>query len=100
MAVTGAITSKYRNADQICVCTIRILAQDDVSMPSPYDWPRLPGDEGFEPGAVIGPLIDMKAVEKVEAQIANAVNKAPRSSPAASAAHSAPPSLSRRSRSR
>jgi acyl-CoA reductase-like NAD-dependent aldehyde dehydrogenase len=24
--------------------------------------------EGFEPGAVIGPLIDMKAVEKVEAR--------------------------------
>jgi hypothetical protein len=26
--------------------------------------------DGFEPGAVIGPLIDMKAVEKVEAHIA------------------------------
>src|SRR5262245_40204091 len=31
--------------------------------------------EGFEPGAVIGPLIDMKAVEKVEAHIADAVKK-------------------------
>ena len=30
---------------------------------------------GFEPGAVIGPLIDMKAVEKVEAHIADAVKK-------------------------
>jgi succinate-semialdehyde dehydrogenase / glutarate-semialdehyde dehydrogenase len=29
--------------------------------------------DGFEPGAVIGPLIDMKAVEKVEAHIADAV---------------------------
>ena len=27
----------------------------------------------FEPGAVIGPLIDMKAVEKVEAHIAEAL---------------------------
>ena len=26
--------------------------------------------DGFEPGVVIGPLIDMKAVEKVEARIA------------------------------
>ena len=26
--------------------------------------------DGFEPGTVIGPLIDMKAVEKVEAHIA------------------------------
>jgi acyl-CoA reductase-like NAD-dependent aldehyde dehydrogenase len=31
--------------------------------------------DGFEPGAVIGPLIDMKAVEKVEAHIADAAKK-------------------------
>jgi succinate-semialdehyde dehydrogenase/glutarate-semialdehyde dehydrogenase len=31
--------------------------------------------EGFEPGAVIGPLIDMKAVEKVQAHIGDAVKK-------------------------
>ncbi len=31
--------------------------------------------DGFEPGAVIGPLIDMRAVEKVEARIADAVRK-------------------------
>jgi succinate-semialdehyde dehydrogenase / glutarate-semialdehyde dehydrogenase len=33
------------------------------------------GADGFEPGAVIGPLIDMKVVEKVEAHIADAVKK-------------------------
>jgi succinate-semialdehyde dehydrogenase/glutarate-semialdehyde dehydrogenase len=31
--------------------------------------------DGFEPGAVIGPLIDTKAVEKAEAHIADAVKK-------------------------
>ena len=31
--------------------------------------------DGLAPGAVIGPLIDMKAVEKVEAHIADAVKK-------------------------
>jgi Aldehyde dehydrogenase family len=31
--------------------------------------------DGFEPGAVIGPLIDMTAVEKVEAHIADAVKE-------------------------
>jgi acyl-CoA reductase-like NAD-dependent aldehyde dehydrogenase len=31
--------------------------------------------DGFEPGAVIGPLIDMKAVEKVEAHVPDAVKK-------------------------
>jgi hypothetical protein len=30
---------------------------------------------GFEPGALIGPLIDMKAVEQVEAHIADALTK-------------------------
>ena len=29
----------------------------------------------FEPGAVIGPLIDMKAVEKVAARVADALKK-------------------------
>ena len=31
--------------------------------------------DGFEPGAVIGALIDVKAVEKVKAHIADAVKK-------------------------
>jgi succinate-semialdehyde dehydrogenase/glutarate-semialdehyde dehydrogenase len=31
--------------------------------------------EGFEPDAVIGPLIDMKAVEKVKTHIADARKK-------------------------
>ena len=41
--------------------------------PSSNASPRPPG---FDLGAVIGPLIDMKAVEKVEGHIADAVKKA------------------------
>ena len=79
MAVKGAIASKYRNAGQTCMCANRILMQDGV-----YDsfTKRLSESaeamkvaDGFEPGAVIGPLIDVKAVEKVEARIADAVKK-------------------------
>ena len=44
---------------------------------------------------MIGPLIDMKAVEKVEAQIADAVRRARRWSPAASAPRSGGSFLSR-----
>jgi acyl-CoA reductase-like NAD-dependent aldehyde dehydrogenase len=40
--------------------------------------------DGFELGAMIGPLIDRKAVEKVEAHIADAVKRVPRWSSAAS----------------
>jgi succinate-semialdehyde dehydrogenase / glutarate-semialdehyde dehydrogenase len=79
MAVKGAIASKYRNAGQTCVCANRILVQDGV-----YDaFARKLADNvstmkvgpGTETGTVIGPLIDMKAVEKVEEHIGDAVKK-------------------------
>jgi succinate-semialdehyde dehydrogenase/glutarate-semialdehyde dehydrogenase len=79
MAVKGAIASKYRNAGQTCVCANRILVQDGV-----YDaFARKLADTvssmkvgpGTETGTVIGPLIDMKAVEKVEDHIGDAVKK-------------------------
>jgi succinate-semialdehyde dehydrogenase/glutarate-semialdehyde dehydrogenase len=79
MAVKGAMASKYRNAGQTCVCANRILVQDGV-----YDaFARKLADSvasmkvgpGTETGTVIGPLIDMKAVEKVEDHIADAVKK-------------------------
>jgi succinate-semialdehyde dehydrogenase / glutarate-semialdehyde dehydrogenase len=79
MAVKGAIASKYRNAGQTCVCANRILVQDGVYDAFTRRLAETAGAmkvaDGFEPGAVIGPLIDMKAVEKVEAHIADAVGK-------------------------
>jgi len=78
-AVKGAIASKYRNAGQTCVCANRILVQDGV-----YDaFARKLADAvgamkvgpGVETGTVIGPLIDMKAIEKVEDHIGDAVKK-------------------------
>jgi succinate-semialdehyde dehydrogenase/glutarate-semialdehyde dehydrogenase len=79
MAVKGAIASKYRNAGQTCVCANRILVQDGVYDAFTKRLAETAGAmkvaDGFEPGAVIGPLIDMKAVEKVEAHIADAVRK-------------------------
>jgi hypothetical protein len=75
----GAIASKYRNAGQTCVCANRILVQDGVYDAFTKRLAETAGAmkvaDGFEPGAVIGPLIDMKAVEKVEAHIADAVKK-------------------------
>jgi len=78
-AVKGAIASKYRNAGQTCVCANRILVQDGVYDAFAKRLAEAAGSmkvaNGFEQGAVIGPLIDMKAVEKVEAHIADAVQK-------------------------
>jgi hypothetical protein len=90
MAVKGAIASKYRNVGQTCVCANRILARDRLRRVHQAPCRDCRSDEGrrrFEPGAVIGPLIDMKAVEKVKAHFADAVKKGgPKSSAAASAA--------------
>ena len=78
-AVDGAITSKYRNTGQTCVCANRLLVQDSV-----YDAfaaklaeavKKLTPAPGFEEGATQGPLIDDKAVEKVESHIADATAK-------------------------
>jgi succinate-semialdehyde dehydrogenase/glutarate-semialdehyde dehydrogenase len=81
-AVEGAIASKYRNTGQTCVCANRLLVQDGV-----YDEfagrlsqavSGLKVADGFADGAQQGPLIDMAAVEKVEAHIADAVAKGAR----------------------
>jgi len=78
-AVEGAIISKYRNAGQTCVCANRILVHAPV-----YDafaeklvaaMRKLPVGAGTEDGVRIGPLIDEKAVCKVEEHVADAVNR-------------------------
>ncbi len=78
-AVDGAMASKYRNAGQTCVCANRILVQDSV-----YDSfakklsekvAALTVGRGTDDGVIIGPLIDEKAVAKVEEHIQDAVSK-------------------------
>ena len=78
-AVDGAIASKYRNTGQTCVCANRILVQDSV-----YDAftgklsaavAKLKPASGLDKDATQGPLIDDKAVAKVEEHIEDAVAK-------------------------
>jgi succinate-semialdehyde dehydrogenase / glutarate-semialdehyde dehydrogenase len=78
-AVEGAIMSKYRNTGQTCVCANRLLVQDAV-----YDTfaeklagavKKLKPANGLEAGATQGPLIDDRAVEKVESHISDATSK-------------------------
>jgi len=76
-AVEGAITSKYRNTGQTCVCVNRILVQDGVyeefSRRLAVAVARLQVGPGTEPGVTQGPLIDGAALAKVEEHIADAV---------------------------
>jgi succinate-semialdehyde dehydrogenase/glutarate-semialdehyde dehydrogenase len=78
-AVQGAIASKYRNTGQTCVCANRLLVQDGV-----YDRfsaklvdavSKLRVGDGLRGATDQGPLIDRKALAKVEEHIADAVSK-------------------------
>jgi succinate-semialdehyde dehydrogenase/glutarate-semialdehyde dehydrogenase len=81
-AVTGAIASKYRNAGQTCVCANRIYVQDGVYEEFARRFTakvrELKVGNGMEPGVDQGPLIEDKAVDKVEAHIADALSKGAR----------------------
>lgn len=78
-AVQGAMTCKFRNSGQTCVCANRILIQDGI-----YDAfaarlveavQSLKVGNGLQAGVQQGPLIDMYAVEKAESHIADALSK-------------------------
>ena len=78
-AVVGALASKYRNTGQTCVCANRLLVQASV-----YDafvaklieaTRKLRVGDGLAGPTEQGPLIDAKAVLKVEEHIADAVAK-------------------------
>ncbi|WP_312796999.1 NAD-dependent succinate-semialdehyde dehydrogenase [Tianweitania sp.] len=78
-AVEGAIAAKYRNSGQTCICTNRFFVQAGI-----YDAfvekfsaaaAKLKIGDGSEAGVQQGPLIDEKAVEKVEELVADAKEK-------------------------
>ena len=74
-AVDGAMTSKFRNSGQTCVCANRILVQDGVYEAFADKLARavsaLKVGDGLQAGVQQGPLIDAAAVEKVEEHIAD-----------------------------
>lgn len=81
-AVEGAIASKYRNAGQTCVCANRIYVQDGVYEAFTEKLVAAVGKlkvgNGLDAGVNQGPLINDKAVLKVEQHIADALAKGAR----------------------
>jgi succinate-semialdehyde dehydrogenase/glutarate-semialdehyde dehydrogenase len=76
------MVSKYRNMGQTCVCANRIYVQEGI-----YDAfaaklaeavGRLKVGDGVAEGVQQGPLITLKALDKVEAHIADALSKGAR----------------------
>ena len=81
-AVDGAIAAKYRNTGQTCVCANRFLVQSGI-----YDTfaarfaektRALKVGPGDEAGVVQGPLINAAGLAKVEAHVADAIDKGAR----------------------
>jgi succinate-semialdehyde dehydrogenase/glutarate-semialdehyde dehydrogenase len=78
-AVEGAMVAKYRNSGQTCVCTNRFFVQAGIydrfveKLAAASD--KLKVGPGLEAGTQQGPLIDEKAVEKVEEFVKDATAK-------------------------
>ncbi len=81
-AVTGAVQAKFRNSGQTCVCANRILVQDAVhdafTGKLARAVSRLTLGDGLAEGTDIGPLIDSRAIEKVEDHLRDAVSRGAR----------------------
>ncbi len=81
-AVNGALIAKYRNTGQTCVCANRILVQAGVYEEFAQKLAARAGElkvgAGIEDGVAQGPLIDDDALAKVEAHVADALDKGAR----------------------
>ncbi|WP_159738792.1 NAD-dependent succinate-semialdehyde dehydrogenase [Vibrio atypicus] len=78
-AVQGALISKYRNAGQTCVCTNRLYIHDAIYDQFIERYTQVVNDlvigDGLSESADIGPLINQKAVDKVDDLVAKAVEQ-------------------------
>lgn len=81
-AVESAMAAKFRNSGQTCICVNRFYVQDGV-----YDQfvsklaeaaNALKVAPGLTPGAQQGPLIHLRAMEKVEAHVQDAIQQGAR----------------------
>jgi succinate-semialdehyde dehydrogenase/glutarate-semialdehyde dehydrogenase len=81
-AVEGALASKYRNAGQTCVCANRIFVQSAVYEQFLEKFAAAAQKQkvgpGTEHGVSIGPLINEKALAKVQRLVSNATQKGAR----------------------
>ena len=78
-AVEGALVSKMRNMGQTCVCANRVFVQrgvlDEFAKKLTGKMAAMRVGDGMEEGVEVGPLIEPKAVEKVERHVADAREK-------------------------
>ncbi|WP_462410613.1 NAD-dependent succinate-semialdehyde dehydrogenase [Neobacillus sp. Marseille-QA0830] len=78
-AVEACIISKYRNAGQTCICSNRVFVQDTIlnrfSEKLAEQVNLLKMGNGSADGVDVGPLIDDRALDKVDEQVRDAIAK-------------------------
>ena len=78
-AVEGALVSKMRNMGQTCVCANRVFVQrgilDEFSKKLTEKMAAMKVGDGMEEGIEVGPLIEPRAIDKVERHVADAREK-------------------------
>lgn len=78
-AVTHCVATKFRNCGQTCVCTNRIFVHSTIAEEFTgllqQAIAAMKVADGFADGAIIGPLINHKAVEKMDLLLADAREK-------------------------
>ncbi|WP_114202078.1 NAD-dependent succinate-semialdehyde dehydrogenase [Janibacter anophelis] len=79
VAVDGAMAAKMRNIGQACTAANRILVQrsvaDEFGRRLAERMGALPMGRGVEDGVVVGPLVNQKAVDKVDELVRDAVGR-------------------------
>ena len=82
LAVKGMIAAKFRNAGQTCICANRIYVADaiydDFAERAVQAVSKLRVGPAGDGDAEIGPLINARALEKVERHVANAIERGAR----------------------
>lgn len=77
-AVNGVLMSKFKNTGQTCISTNRVYVQegivDEFSEKLAEKVSKLKIGNGLAEGTDVGPLIDKGSMEKVAAQVEDAVN--------------------------
>ncbi|MEQ8263071.1 NAD-dependent succinate-semialdehyde dehydrogenase [Pseudohaliea sp.] len=77
-AVAGAMASKYRNSGQTCVCTNRFLVQAGIHDAFVEKLVAATADlavgNGLDDGVAIGPLVNTRAVDDVDALVRGSVD--------------------------
>lgn len=77
LAVAETIKGKFRNSGQTCVCPNRVYVQASVAETYARKLAdavaKIPVGPAFEPGVKVGPLIEDKALDKVEDHLARVV---------------------------